>query len=404
MDSLPTHLRDSYARDFRLADDAFYSGRLEAASRGREKYWNHWQRYVAPVGVDPYLQGTNFQKRIRLLSGFAARVRTGYYGNGKQVKNCTVSSAITAVGQTIALACDSNLTKVVGSERLLPCLQIMLDGYRIVDPATRKKLPVQSDVPKLLVETAYQQGTTQRQRAPADLTMIAFYYLLWVGKYTVKGSPNNTNHTVQFKYEGGELRCLLRDAPVHLISSADGATLKLDNQKNGWKDVCGYHESNGDAWHCPVRALTHCYTHLRDNRTDSKTFLLAYYDDKGQRSIITNEDVSKALKAAATVLEYPTAKGIPINRIDTHSLQSGGANALSLSGYSDTQIQKMGRWRDATFKEYIRDDLVCFSKEMSKSMKTKFDFVNIAGNAFNTITDDLIDREYDINVSVASAS
>jgi hypothetical protein len=81
------------------------------------------------VGVDPYLQGTNFQKQIGILSGFAARVRTGYYGNGKEVKKCTVSSAITAVGQMIALACDSNPTKVVGSERLLPRLQIMLDGY-----------------------------------------------------------------------------------------------------------------------------------------------------------------------------------------------------------------------------------------------------------------------------------
>jgi len=30
--------------------------------------------------------------------------------------------------------------------------------------------------------------------------------------------------------------------------------------------------------------------------------------------------------------------------------------------------------------------------------------VNIAGNAFNTITDDLIDREYEINVSAASAT
>ena len=39
-------------------------------------------------------------------------------------------------------------------------------------------------------------------------------------------------------------------------------------------------------------------------------------------------------------------------------------------------------------------------------MKKKFDFVNIAGNAFNfnTITDDLIDREYEINVSAASAA
>jgi len=118
----------------------------------------------------------------------------------------------------------------------------------------------------------------------------------------------------------------------------------LDNQKNGWKGVCIYHESNGDAWHCPVHALARCYNHLRDNRTDSKTFLTAYNDDKGQHSDITNEDVSKSLTAAATVLEYPMAKGIPIDRIETHSLRSGGANALSLLGYLDTQIQKMGWW------------------------------------------------------------
>ncbi len=151
--------------------------------------------------MDPYLQDTPFHKRIRLLSGFAAKVRTGYFGNGRQVKGCTVSSAITAVGQTIPLACDSNPTKVTGSERLLPRLQIMLDGYRKVDPATQKKLPVQVDVPELLVTMAYQPGTTARERATADLTLVAFYYLLRVGEYTVKGSRNNTKQTVQFKYE-----------------------------------------------------------------------------------------------------------------------------------------------------------------------------------------------------------
>jgi hypothetical protein len=75
-----------------------------------------------PMGVDPYLQDTNFAKRIRLLSGFAAQVRTGIYGAGGQVKNCTVSSALMAIGQTIALACNSNPTKIVGSKHLLSCL------------------------------------------------------------------------------------------------------------------------------------------------------------------------------------------------------------------------------------------------------------------------------------------
>ena len=121
-----------------------------------------------------------------------------------------------------------------------------------------------------------------------------------------------------------------------------------------------FHESNGEAWHCPVCALARRHIHLRENGADTKTFLLAYYDDKGQRGDITNEDVSKALKEVATVLNYPTAKGIPNGRIDTHSLQRGGANALSLSGYSDTEIKKKRTVVRHNVQEYIQEELcVC---------------------------------------------
>ena len=81
----------------------------------------------------------------------------------------------------------------------------------------------------------------------------------------------------------------------------------MDNQKNGWKGINVYHESNG---HCLVCALVHHYLRLCDMGADSKTFLSAHYDDKGQRSNIPNEDGSKAMKAAAMVPDYPTAKGI----------------------------------------------------------------------------------------------
>ena len=37
--------------------------------------------------------------------------------------------------------------------------------------------------------------------------------------------------------------------------------------------------------------------------------------------------------------------------------------------------------------EYIREDLTCFSKGMSKSMNQKFGFVNMAGGAYNNIVD-----------------
>jgi hypothetical protein len=84
--------------------------------------------------------------------GFAARVRSGYFGRGQQVQASTVSSAIVAVGQKIALDTNSNPTKITGFKKFLPCLQELLDGYRLVDPPSEKKLPVEADVPKLLFD------------------------------------------------------------------------------------------------------------------------------------------------------------------------------------------------------------------------------------------------------------
>jgi hypothetical protein len=50
----------------------------------------------------------------------------------------------------------------------------------------------------------------------------------------------------------------------------------------------------------------------------------------------------------------------------------------------------MGRWRGATFKEYIREELVCYAHNMSRDMKRKFNLVNIAGNAFMDIPADAL--------------
>jgi hypothetical protein len=132
--------------------------------------------------------------------------------------------------------------------------------------------------------------------------------------------------------------------------------------------------------------------------------LSTYYNTEGKRCDITNEDITAGLKRAATVLDYPIAKGIPIERIDTHSLRSGGANALSLAGFSDTQIQKMGRWRGATFKEYVREELASFSEGMSTKMKQQFQFVNVAGNSMYDITDSVIASEYTVNTTIALAA
>ena len=142
---------------------------------------------------------------------------------------------------------------------------------------------------------------------------------------------------------------------------------------------------------------------MRTHNAAGTDYLSAYFIN-GIRRDVTAEDMSKHLKLAAGLLNYPTCKGIPIKRVDTHSLRGGSANALALLGYSDTQTQKMGHWRGATFKEYIREELANYSDRMSKAMKTKFNFMNVAGNAFWDITNMVLLMEYNTNFTLAAAA
>jgi hypothetical protein len=120
----------------------------------------------------------------------------------------------------------------------------------------------------------------------------------------VKGKHNNTKQTVQFKLEdvtffkknpAGTLVCLPRTAPASIVMLADSATLKLNNQKNGWKGVCVHQEANGESFNCPVCALVHRVLHLRKKNAEEKTFLSAFFSE-GARYDVCGKDVSKALR------------------------------------------------------------------------------------------------------------
>lgn len=355
MECLPAQFRARFEGDFCLAHAVYYAGRVATTAKNRPTHLDNWTSYVQPLGKDPHLQGVSYIHRVRVLTRFAARVRQGCYGCRRHIQACTVSSALTAIGQEIPLACELNPTKVNGLDKIIPQLQQMYDGWRKADPPTSKMLPMEADVPEFLADVGNGARATELDRAVGDLALVAFYYLLRVGEYTIKGCCNGMKQTVQFKKEDitffkknlqGQLRCLPRDAPEHIIMLADEATLKLDNQKNGWKGVCVYQEHNGKAYNCPVRALGQRYRHLQQHSSaEAKTYLSAHWVD-GIWFDVTAEDMSQALKQAAMTLEYPVTKGIPVERINTHSLRSGGGKCtgfVSIFGHADTKDGTMAR-------------------------------------------------------------
>ena len=187
MDRLHPIHRNLYKSDFNLADEAFCAGRVAAHTTNRTSHWTHWCTYVQPLGVDPFLQQSSYTEQVRLLSGFAARNRSGAYGRGRQVKAGSVSSALTVIGQTIALEFGTSPLKLPGSDRMVPRIQQMLDGWRKANPATLKQLPVEANVPEYMAELGTHASSSSLDCAIGDLALIAIYYLLRIGEYMSKG-------------------------------------------------------------------------------------------------------------------------------------------------------------------------------------------------------------------------
>ena len=229
----------------------------------------------------------------------------------------------------------SNPLKADG--KLLHPLQQILDGFKKWDKPTNKKLPVEVDVVELLCIMGHMGYATTKDAVLGDWALIAFYDLLHIGEYTQKGSRNESKQTVEFcmmdviffEFDSkGRLQQMPRDASDERVKKVAGAALRLSNQKNGWKNVCIFHFANGDDITCLVRALGQRYVHIRQH-TNKKSISLSTYFVQGCKHNLKDTDIRTGLKYAAGECNYPS-RGIPIERIDTHSLCGGGANALSL--------------------------------------------------------------------------
>jgi hypothetical protein len=135
---------------------------------------------------------------------------------------------------------------------------------------------------------------------------------------------------------------LPKGSTAHLIATVDGVTMKLDNQKDWMEGRVHIPGSQRRQLPMPCKGAGMMVPTSLPPRRHREDFPLLVLD-KGNKGRRNSREYQQSTKSAATELQCPTNKGIPISRINTHSLRSGGANALALVGYSDTQIQKMGR-------------------------------------------------------------
>ena len=113
------------------------------------------------------------------------------------------------------------------------------------------------------------------------------------------------------KDETGVLRRMRSTCTAEERLTADGATLRLTNQKNGWKNVCVHQHKNNKPKFCPVKALGRVVNDMIAFGAEGEEFLSAFQHENGEVQHVISGDISKALKHAAAEKDYPEGRGVP---------------------------------------------------------------------------------------------
>ena len=96
---------------------------------------------------------------------------------------------------------------------------------------------------------------------------------------------------------------------------AASATLRIRNQKNGWKHLCIHQEANGDSYFCAVRALAgdifiFVITARRGRRHRVRTCLSAYCVE-ARKYNVKDQDMRANIELGALALDYLEKRQLP---------------------------------------------------------------------------------------------
>jgi hypothetical protein len=339
------------------------------------KNWDSWLEFCSDARQDPYLVGCPKPIQQQLLIGFAARMRRGYYGRGRQVNAQTPETALRHISQTIVLAGYPDPRRSYGAKDLDLPFSRLLKTYKTADPAPKPQLALPIRAIQCIA-SHYRTNPSPRAQVIADLLTIAFFFLLRPGEYTMPSTRTRTR-TVQFRR--GDIRffkdghILPHSAPLATLLQADAARLYLDNQKNGQRGSTMHHTAVADSTFCPIKALARRVHHLYESDPTAPHLPLSFV---GLGLHITSADITLAVRESV-VLSGLLDCGYNPSRVSAHSLRASGAMALRLNNVGEDLIKKMGRWSSSTWLTYIHSQISSLTAGLSERMTIHHVFYNV---------------------------
>ena len=221
-------------------------------------------------------------------------------------------------------------------------------------------------------------ANTQREAAAAWLLIGAIFFAMRSCEY-LHTSTESTKRTkvirvgsITFKKGHSTI-----DHSHPELHKSDMVRIRFEYQKNDRRDVYIHMFKSGDEKLCPVIAWAYTVKRVRAIPGSNDESKVCMFQEKSKKvSMITAEFVRTSLRSIVQLIGEDEL-GFSKNEIGLHSIRSGGAMAMFLSGISVIVIQRVGRWSSEAFLEYIRDQVESFTAGVSKKMLAHETFFNL---------------------------
>ena len=161
------------------------------------------------------------------------------------------------------------------------------------------------------------------------------------------------------------------------LTSSDMVRIRFCYQKNDKRDVCIHMFKSGDPILCPVKAWANTVQRvLQIPGANENSEVCSFGDNNNNITLIRADHVRSKLRAIVELIGEESL-GFQKDDIGLHSIRSGGAMAMFLSGTSVIIIMRVGRWSSEAFLEYIRDQIENFTCGVSTNMLKFEEFFNL---------------------------
>jgi hypothetical protein len=257
-------------------------------------------------------------------------------------------------------------------------LRRQLDSFKAEDPNEQRQKAIPISV-LVKVHELYHNSEDPCSRACAQLIVGAFFFAMRSCEYCRTTSPNESTTTkllclrnIRF-FKGGKL--LSHSAKE--LWNADIVSITYESQKNKSRfQTISMHRSSSDKV-CPVRSWAEIVHRIRSHpKSSDSTTVNAYTGRGGKLLFVSSNQIRSIIRAAAATIGTDKL-GFQICEIGCHSLRSGSAMAMYLAKIPVTTIQLIGRWKSDAFMRYIREQVDCFTKNISFKMTQTKSFFTI---------------------------